>query len=114
MKKCSPILVRLLRTDGRYSAPCLQYHRGNGFNHNSLASQPTQSRHNRDRHQRADDHERLPDDEGEDDPKDCGWILEVPHHRCMSVENVVKFTLFVYSRPRPTLANALRLYQLRF
>ena len=57
-----------------------QYHRGNGFNDDSFTSQPAKSRYDRDRHQRTDNHERLPDDEGEDVSTDCCRILEVPHH----------------------------------
>ena len=57
-----------------------QYYRGNRFNHDRFAGQPAQSRHDRDRHQRADDHERISDDEGEDDTTDCRRFLEVPPH----------------------------------
>ena len=36
-------LSDLLRANDRRFAPCSQYHRGNGFNDNSLTSQPAQS-----------------------------------------------------------------------
>ena len=62
-----------------------QYHRGNGFNDNSFTSQPAQSRYDRYRHQRADDHERLPDGEGEDGPTDCRRVLEAPTIYCIHV-----------------------------
>jgi len=59
--------------------PFSQYHRGNGFSDDSFTSQPTKSRHDRDRHQRTNDSERLPDSEGEDDATYCRRVLKPAH-----------------------------------
>jgi hypothetical protein len=50
-----------------------QDYRGDGPNDDRVAGEPTSGGHDRDRDQRADDFERVPDGEGEDATKD--WTI---------------------------------------